>query len=379
MLIHGPGLLVSLPASELRELVPSGSLLKATELRGIDLSPELTRALDLVRRACEVRKIPLRWVARPEIFTHGVALEWLKAQLGPIRDHLCISDGTAIRPIVGFRNHLFLYRLGIQHNARAFYRLRRCAPELLASMVSQINTCLSFGAECNNGASPTPVLLQEERLRTEPAKLYRYVTRSSPTESVKRTLKSPVAGHQWAAAGAAVTYVPLTDTACNDAEFLQQVVTAACSSIMLLRLPNLAAADTSTEERLSVAIEAIRPCFANLRRASVTVLFAGTDVPATVLSKLQSPVDLKVHSSFEYWAHPPEYYEVFRSIEVLEPRDTPHGPLSVEKLLTPAFGRKPVLRQLRAARGETALILGAKVTKQRGARRSPNATPSGVM
>src|SRR5579862_3236976 len=103
MLIRGAGLLVSLPAKELDAFCPTGSIFKDTELRNTPLSVELRLALDVARQACAKRRVPLLIVARPEIFTHGLPLKWLRDRLGGVEDHLCISDGTAVRPIPQLR------------------------------------------------------------------------------------------------------------------------------------------------------------------------------------------------------------------------------------------------------------------------------------
>ena len=353
MLIRGAGLLVSLPAKELDDFCPPSSIFKDTELRNTPLSVELRSALDVARHACTKRRVPLLIVARPEIFTHGLALQWLRDRLGGIEDHLCISDGTAVRPIPLLRNHLFLYRLGIYENAAAFHRLSHCAPELLASMHSQVNTCMTFGAE-HNPVCPPPILLQvpEPKRKPKSPTLYRYVHSQSLPSCVTRTLRLRLPAHEALSSFKCFTYIPLTETACRDSAFCRAVMHAICGPGadpgvgVILRIPNIGLQAATMEDRVRTAIEFIRSAGAKPSRlAPHPVVFASTNLLSSDISRLARPIDLLMHSSFEFWSCSREFYERFRKLEVFCPRISARNQTGLQRLLVPAFKRRPELRQ----------------------------------
>ena len=105
------GLLVSLPALELRNIALTASLFDRGALIGSRLSDPLQAAIATLDEA-QAAKAPLLFVARPEMFTDGATLDWLTARCGGIVDHLDISDGFTIKLLPGFRNHVFFYGLG---------------------------------------------------------------------------------------------------------------------------------------------------------------------------------------------------------------------------------------------------------------------------
>ena len=352
MLIRGAGLLVSLPAKELDAFCPPGSIFKDTELRNTSLSVELRLALDVARHACAKRRVPLLIVARPEIFTHGLALQWLRDRLGGIEDHLCISDGTAVRPIPLLRNHLFLYRLGIYENAAAFHRLSHCAPELLASMHSQVNTCMTFGL-VHNPVCPPSILLQvpEPKRKPKSPTLYRYVHSQSLQTSVARTLRLELLADEVLSSFKRFTYIPLTETACKDSAFGRAVVQAICGSGadpgvgVILRIPNIGLQAATMEDRVRTVIEFIRCAGAKPSRlAPHSVFFASTNLLSSDISRLARPIDLLMHSSFEFWSCSTAFYERFHKLEVFCPRVTARDQTRLQRLLVPAFKRRPELR-----------------------------------
>ncbi len=322
MLFGGPGLLVSLPARELSLFTPSGSLFTGAELRDVPLSHELRAALKLVVQTCAAKKLRILMVARPEMFTHGMSLDWLRSRLGGIEDHLCISDGTAVRPIPQMRNHLFLYRLGNLHNAAAFQRLSRCAPELLASMHSQVNTCIGFRVGKQVVFPPT-VLLQASRTIAKPPapKYYHYVPHASLETSVARILRTDALIKIKTRGYEQVTYVPMTEAASHDRIFANKVHTAIGRSYsqpslaVVLRIPRLHAT-ARAEERLAAALHLVRRV--ELKSARVApLIFTTEDLTSDALHAFGSAVDFWMHSSFEFWSHPVEYYEKFRQVRVL--------------------------------------------------------------
>jgi hypothetical protein len=141
--LDGPPPLISVPPHEVSRHALSGSIVPASEILGNSVSHDLAVALSLLR--CAYGKgTELRVVVRPEMFTHGTTLAWLRAQIGTTDEHLCLSDGEAIRVLPGMKNHVFFYRMGQASAVEGFLRLRRRAPELLAGLASQVNTALAL-------------------------------------------------------------------------------------------------------------------------------------------------------------------------------------------------------------------------------------------
>jgi hypothetical protein len=358
MLTTTTGLLVSLPARELAGICPSGSLFKDAELGDAVLSDELRSALEVARQFCSARKMPLLFVARPEIFTHGESLQWLKDRLGRVKDHLCISDGSAIRPIPQMRNHLFLYRLGIHDNAAAFHRLMHCAPELLRSMQSQVNTCMSAG-RAQKLICPPPVLLQATRpkAKTPAPRFYRYKHHPTLATAVAKTLKSQLPAGLKSLGCERLSYFPMTETACKDRSFAKVVAEAFSRSRAdgkfgcVVRIPKLAET-ASWENRLESALQAIHPHISTKSSslASHSVIFTTEDLSTVGLASSDCSIDLIMHSSFEFWSHPKPYYESFQGLNVYGLRASDQDQVALQKLLVPAFRRRPELHQLRADR-----------------------------
>jgi hypothetical protein len=137
--VFGPSLLVSIPGAQLAPLALPGSVFRWTHLRDAVLPSPLRLALALVIEAAEARGVRLRFVARPEIFTHGRARVWLNEQIGDAADHLALTDGDTLRTLPGLRNHMFFYGRGDPVQEAALSRLLRVAPELFAGLASQLN------------------------------------------------------------------------------------------------------------------------------------------------------------------------------------------------------------------------------------------------
>ena len=137
-------LLVSIPGGQLGALPLPGSLFAWRHLRDAPMRPELRLALALVTEAAAAARAQLRFVARPEIFTHGRARAWLDERLGGIRDHLILTDGETLRTLPGLDNHMFFYARGLPEQEAALARLLRLAPELFAGLAGQVNGNLSF-------------------------------------------------------------------------------------------------------------------------------------------------------------------------------------------------------------------------------------------
>lgn len=140
----GENLLVSIPGSALADLKLPGSLFAWRDLRDAMLPPDLQLALRLVMEHAAAARIRVRFLARPEIFTHGASRAWLDQRIGGVSDHLALSDGQTLRCLPGLRNHLFFFGRGRPAAERALLRLARLVPELFAGLASQVNGTLAI-------------------------------------------------------------------------------------------------------------------------------------------------------------------------------------------------------------------------------------------
>ena len=138
------GALISVPAGDIAGLKLPGSIFGAEQLLQLDVAPDLKSAVKILKDLSEEDGGRALIVARPEMFTNGETLEWLRRQIAPINDHVCISDGRAIRLVPGLQNHAFFLRLGIQKNLNHLGTLQKRCPELISGLRSQINSALSF-------------------------------------------------------------------------------------------------------------------------------------------------------------------------------------------------------------------------------------------
>jgi hypothetical protein len=347
MQINGKGLLISLPASEVGGFWPSGSLYELAELRGARISDDLKAALAVAEQHCKKLKLTLRLVARPEIFTHGAALEWLRERTVGIEDHLCISDGTAVRPIPLMRNHLFLYHYGSAEHAGAFRRLTGWLPEVLGAMHSQVNTCLSVRLDKRSVALPA-VVLQAARLRRDRATYHRYQYRDSVDDSAKESLRSrALLGGQKSRQLHAV-YVPLTQSAALSPEFVRVMaalirrIRTDARLVIVVGLPGLRVASTP-QERMALAVEALRLAGVKAARgASERIVFATQDPDLGSLNAFGS-YDLLAPESLSFWKQPRKYYEGFGKIQIVSLGRSSREQQGLSQMLAEVFGRAPEL------------------------------------
>lgn len=410
MLIKGNGLIISLPARELTGLRPSGSVFEEGELRKAALSDELTSALAAIKQFCALNRLSTRFLARPEIFTHGEPLAWLHARLGGIKDHLCLSDGYAVRPIPSMRNHLFLYRQASHESALALQELNHRAPELLGSMTSQVNTAMVFGqgAQAN---SPPSVLLQTARRQPKAgtsAQYYSFAANPSIETSVTRTLATPVSPVTALRNLRQLTYAPITSSACHDPAFARIVadLLSACltdaSRGCVIQLPDLKRASGTDPPNLKALVQTLQSAKpprskspgAKTRATAKhrpVMLLTDADWIGQPPAALPCPVALALHSSYGFWKHPREHYSHFHDITVYDARASsshdascshagsgnPKAPMSHEsalrKLLGQAFARKPKLQFLQSPHQDQSTKPRQKI------RRRPHTTaPSSV-
>lgn len=187
------GIALSFPATEIAAFRAPGSVFDLCDLDRDALSAPL-RAAILVIEQLGPTDAPIRVVVRPEMFTHAETEQWLGSKLDAIADHVCISDGSTIRMLPGFRNHVFFYLEAEEMAAAGRMTLFKRAPELFATMTSQINSAITSRAAGSSPiclASPLPATTNEQT--TPPTLLPLYLNRHSPLDSYARaTLLQPV-------------------------------------------------------------------------------------------------------------------------------------------------------------------------------------------
>jgi hypothetical protein len=318
MLVGGAGLLISLPAEELRGMNLSASLFPPSELNASAISDELRWALQLATNVCTVQQARVLVVARPEIFTHGLSLTWLQDQLMGVKDHLCVSDGTAVRPIHGMRNHLFLYRRASHRHAVAFERLIGWVPELLDSLHSQVNTCISVRSGKRVICPPT-VLMQANAETPEEIAFLGYRHHATLETSVRRTASARM--QRLPAKARKITYVPLTDYACRNPVFMRAVAKKIRASQRLLgsgvviRLPT-SGVEERLELRLSATLTALRKAGGMHPLKPGALVFATGDPNWPAVAAPDLAIDLFADSSYEFWRHSSDYFAAFRKLEL---------------------------------------------------------------
>jgi hypothetical protein len=336
MQFTGAGLAVSLPAQELQGFTPSGSVFEAAELAAAPLSPDLRAALEVIRQALPKQQ-RLVFIARPEIFTHGVSLEWLQSRLQGITDHLALSDGSALRLIPQMRNHLFLYGLGRSAHAAAFARLAGYVPELFASFDSQLNTAIRLKV-CGQWRMPTPVLLQAITAPNASAanRYFPHVKHRDLATGVKRMLKSQL---KTLDLRARALYVPLTEAIASDAAITKKIALAVNAasygaSQIVMRLPRLAHG-ASLEARLMAALAVLGAVRSPAKGPAASIVFATEDPTPRELASWAPTVDLLLPTSDPFWIRSTAYYASFGHIDIAGARPSP----AFDQFLNAALGR----------------------------------------
>lgn len=299
----GVSLLASLPGSVIEGLRLPGSLFGREALRDAVLPAELRAAIALVAQAAEARSVPLQFVARPEIFTHGRSRAWLDDRIGGARDHVVITDGRTLRTLPGLRNHLFFYPRGVPSREAALRRLVGIAPELFGGLASQINGGLAF--RCG-GAWHRPPPMHLRLPATPPMGLVERFPFNGGTAAppAERPAEEPV------------RYVPLSGTALADAAFLRELAREIRGALfggpgrLMLELPRLdGVADTAG--RLAVAARALSEAGAAFPPgASWAVEMVTAPPPGLRMSAVL------LHPGTAFWAYGLDFYAAAERVEV---------------------------------------------------------------
>ena len=328
-----------------------GSVVDPDDVPTADFSVGLRAALQVVKDECRRLRVPIRVVARPEIFTHGELERRLRVQLGTITQHLCISDGTTIKLIEGCDTHVLFYSLTKIYNYKALQSLSKRAPELVAGVRSQINTSLSLGTGPGRFI-PEPIFLRQVSDVPRPsARLMPFFfNQYSAEDTANRIEQRGEVRVSVVPEVSEIIYVPLTETSLSDRGFAYAIGSLLLQAffrpdmLLLLRLP-----DVSFSPRpLQAQVQAIMPGLLSTGlvfplSCPPNVLFATTDLSEDSPILADRCWSLIIHDSFDFWRHPPAFYEAAERISVMAtPYESMAGsfmPLLVAPLLGPKASR----------------------------------------
>jgi hypothetical protein len=345
-MFEGGGIAVSLPAIALRDAPLPRSVFNAEALEAFSLSDELRQAIDIVVVAAARHNVPVKFVARPEIFTNGETLAWLRKELGETTDHLCISDGSSLRIIPGLRNHVFFYSLGRQSNSEAFHRLVKRAPDLFASLSTQVNSAFRFRAGSKTYINPDSVIIHDDSGNAQKAKRasFNFYMKVTSIEDAADRILSNQALSEEKHNGASI-FIPLTEAATADKGFMKHagaIISKAffdVSSQVYLALPCLGSHDNSTRERVKNVLQGLRYSTAPIPRVQAKNVFLTVGDLSNSGFEV-SNATLVLHESYEFWRHPDSYFQAFANVQILTPR-WQKVEMRLADLFTEILGRAP--------------------------------------
>jgi hypothetical protein len=308
-------LVVSLPAAELAPLDLPGSVMTADQALVLPVSHTLSCALALIEGHCRALGIKTIYLARPEIFTHGISAVWLRKHLGDVTEHLCVSDASAVKHIPGCRTHMFLYRLAFHDSYASFERLCRRVPELMAQVGSQINSRFAWGTGAQRHQpraiylhSPKPPVPQKPIVfpfQYAPYLAEETAHRIMQAEPALNTAKETI-------------YLPLTETALADAAFRREAARHVRAAFLgrhalLLRLPTEKPGDTNVA-RIAHVLQALAASGVTLPRSTPSNIFllSGDLQPENAPENLR----LILHEGFDFWRYGKAFYEAALSVAV---------------------------------------------------------------
>jgi hypothetical protein len=310
----GPRLLVSLPGSWLPQLRIPGSLFGRDALRDVVMPIELRAALALLTQEATARSISMQFVARPEIFTHGRARAWLDERIGDTRDHIALTDGCALRPIPGLRNHLFFYPRGTPASEQSLRKLLQVAPELFAGLASQINGALAF--RFGTSWCRPPSLHLRLRQTPEAGIVERLPFYCGPLGRLGTRDITPAPPGEAVPTDRPIRYIPLTETALADLPFLRMVAQEVLEAIfggpelLLLELPR-PKGGAETAGRIEVAIRAFEGTGLSFPRA----LSWGAQF-VTAPPRGLPMASVLIHPGVPFWRYGLDFFQGAQRIEV---------------------------------------------------------------
>ncbi|MBI0534664.1 hypothetical protein D9599_03655 [Roseomonas sp. KE2513] len=308
-------LLVSIPGSWIDRLRLPGSLFGREVLRDIAMPVELRAALALLSAEADAQSVPLQFVARPEIFTHGRSRAWLDDRIGNARDHVILTDGHTLRTLPGLRNHMFFYPRGIPAQEAALRRLIGIAPELFSGLASQINGGLAF--RCGGAWHRPPGV--HLRLRTTPdtgrVERFPFLAARLHDDADPRPVKAAPAGEALPE-DRPVRYVPLSETALADGVFMRDLAERVQRAIfggperLLLELSRPEGSPSATDRMAAATLAFSETRVAFPRSPSRNVQFV-TAPPRGL--RMDS---LLIHPGIAFWRYGLDFYGAAERIEV---------------------------------------------------------------
>jgi hypothetical protein len=311
---------ISVPGNELRNVDLPGSVFEAEKLDRMPISEGLKRAYHLVSA---LRKDPI-CVIRPEIFAHGRARNWMDTRLGAVREHICLSDGTAVKVIGGLQNHVFFYGLGQRKSSGGLQNLLTWAPEIFCQLQSQINTF--YGAMINGRLvqPPTVISLPKSGIPGAPAELYEFLLRPEcPEEGARCIIEKGAIPNPVVSAFKELIYIPLSETGTYDATFSrlvsQTIATAYFNTdqCVLLRLPTLSDESADLTRRIIATLEAIRASGIVMPRVPALNVFLVRSDLAESFFDAHDRVSLIVDDTFEFWSYSHAFLKNLYSVRYL--------------------------------------------------------------
>ena len=345
------GLAVSLPAREIRTIELPGSVMEPAALAQAAFSPELQAAMTLLEATCAQSGATLRYIGRPEMFTHDSTLAWLREALGDIEDHVCLSDGSVIKLIPGMRNHLFHFAHGLHSSLKAMENLVERAPEIATQLDSQINTAFSFFCS-GRYVRPRTQLIQAVCAPSVPEAPMRkcYLNPNSVEDSVNRMALFPTLGLATSRPGKHLIFVPFTDTAYADRDFCRTAaeLVIRCAqdqsdSVLILAALAEPKSPESWALRCQPLIAAVLKCGRILPRAVLSNVAVSAGMPDGGCFRDWVGSTLVCHEAFAFWQQPRAFYEGFSEIRLVLGWHRRRDKSAILDMFEAACGRRPTL------------------------------------
>jgi hypothetical protein len=315
-------LLISVPARELQPLRVRNSIFPVDLLLAAPISEPLRNAALVVRQSALAAGTEMSVLVRPEIYTHGELLDWLRARAGDVSVHIHLSDGSTIKIVPGLSNHLFFYGGAAGRSLQALMELVERAPELGSALDSQINSAFRLcPGTAADRSPPSSILSPHSEIddgEDAPLLYSSYFNRHSVEDSLNRVMEwGAIPKPVWEGQ---IRYFVATEAALLDRPLVSSLARAVETAFygsgqrVLIALPS-AGDQTGFRERAGhlisqlIATEIILP-----RVRSESVLLCDAEVPAEWF--VDQTAQLVAHDSFPFWNHTQDYYRQFTSLEL---------------------------------------------------------------
>ncbi len=350
-------IVISIPPRELGAGHAPGSVFENQYLDAFDISAGLKSAIEMVR--LQYPDQTFFYIARPEIFTHGVLVEGLLKKIGPVREHIAMSDGVSAKLIPNLSNHLFVYGLHRHEGSTGFRKLANYVPEMFQQYVTQIN---SFQRFILNGAAFMPtarIIMPGLQPSRHAAEFYSfYMNEQSLEQNADKLLDIGSIEAPSLTNFKNITYVPFTESAAHDRDFCKMVAQAIelayfdHTACILLRLPYLDA-DASLARRVFSFLGGIGDSRIKFPQIFCkNVLLVTEDLPESFFSVKESKVNMILHETFDFWRYTKDFYSMADHILFCLSEECQNFDIDLEGVLSDAFGKIPEIRRGRAPASE---------------------------